>query len=115
MPSIASLPVGQRFAWTISWSCGAFSTGSIRQERVHQMCKINIAAYERRMLPHGAGNRCIIGAALRLEFKINRPVRARREQFRVQFSLAPGIDMRHNNTYDSSGEPRDGQTEKARP
>lgn len=54
MHFIASLRAGHRFVWTISWSFGVLSTGSERLAREHQMCKVNIAAVERRIMPHRA-------------------------------------------------------------
>src|SRR5271165_1327488 len=54
MHSITSLRAGLRFVWTIFWSFGVSSTSSERLAREHRMCKINIAAFERRITPHRA-------------------------------------------------------------
>ena len=56
MSSIESPPVGQRFVWTISWICIVLSAGTISQEMEHRMCKYNIAACGRRILPHRLGH-----------------------------------------------------------
>ena len=64
MHSIESPPVGQRFVWTISWICVVLSIGTISQEKEHRMCKYNIAALGRRILPQrlgqSAGRDCLI-------------------------------------------------------
>jgi hypothetical protein len=50
MPSIASPLAGQRFVLTTYWSSGTSSTNATGE---HGMCKTNIAAHDRRILPHG--------------------------------------------------------------
>jgi hypothetical protein len=52
MPSIASPLAAQRFVWTTFWSSGDFSTGENNPPRGRMMRKVNIAALDRRILPH---------------------------------------------------------------
>jgi hypothetical protein len=56
MPLIASPVAGQRFAWTIFWNSGAFSTGANRPTGEQNMRKKNIAALSRRIMPQLSAN-----------------------------------------------------------
>ncbi len=55
MHSIESPTAGQRFASTISWICIVLSTGAMVQKKERKMCKNNIAADDKRILPHRLG------------------------------------------------------------
>jgi hypothetical protein len=57
MPSIASPLADQRFVWTISWNCDAFSTSVSSPGKERGVCKDNIAACDRRILPHRESDR----------------------------------------------------------
>src|ERR1035437_8543670 len=52
MHLIASLQAGHRFVWTTFWSFGVLSTGSERLAREHRMCKVNIVASGKIIMPH---------------------------------------------------------------
>jgi hypothetical protein len=52
MPSIASPLAGQRFVWTTFWNSGTSSISASATVREHKMCKMNIAAVGRTIMPH---------------------------------------------------------------
>lgn len=82
------------------------------------MCKVNIAAYDRGIMPHrqrfGA-----VGCFVWLDrFSINTNKKKHKMPTggsRAQFMLDLAADMRRNNTYTLSTRLSDGKTEKARP
>src|SRR6516165_298753 len=116
MPLIASPRADRHFGSTISWNYGASWKSTKRARGEGRMCKYNIAAYDRRTLPHR--NRPEKVQLLDIYRLFPDSVRIKRGSFYgaaakgcILFYSTADACMRHNDIYMRRP---DGQTKKAR-
>src|SRR6516162_9734960 len=116
MPLIASPRADRHFGSTISWNYGASWKSTKRARGEGRMCKYNIAAYDRRTLPHRDRPEKV--QLLDIYRLFPDSVRIKRGSFYgaaakgcILFYLTADACMRHNDIYMRRP---DGQTEKAR-